>query len=187
MPYAAAADGTASREIDHPRRCGGEHLGPVGARRINPDGVDVALGRLGLVSGLFQLRIPSPREDRARSAEIEAHHVGLLMISLRRQAQQIGGRVVAGEGAEPDRELTGHRSNVAQVIGGDLGGIAGRKHIHDARHAQVAIDDQAAQIVARRGNLRGQRATRAFLPSRSQWRSRCARRWTASRRFRPRP
>jgi hypothetical protein len=64
---------------------------------------------------------------------------------------------VAGEGPEPDRELTGHRGNVARVVGRDLGGVAGRKHILDAGHAQIAIDDQAAQIVARRGNLRGQR------------------------------
>ena len=38
-----------------------------------------------------------------------------------------------------------------------LGGIAGREDVIDAWHAQIGIDDQAAQIVPRRGNLRGQR------------------------------
>ncbi len=37
------------------------------------------------------------------------------------------------------------------VIGRHLGGVAGGKHVADARHAQVPIDHQAAEIVARRG------------------------------------
>src|SRR5262245_26987153 len=137
-----------TRELHHLRRSSGEQFAQLRTRRINPDGTDLALGRLRQRSDLLQLRFPSPRENRARRPEIEAHHVGLLIVGLGRQAQQIGGRVVAGEGPEPDRELTGHRGNVAQVVSSDLGRVAGRKHILGARHAQVGVDDQAAQIVA---------------------------------------
>src|SRR5262249_24074042 len=115
------------REIHHLRRSGGEQFGQPRTRRINSDGGYLARGRLRPPSAVLQLRIPAARENRGRRPEIEAHHVGRLVVGLGRQAQEIGGRVVAGEGAEPDGELKGHRCNVAELVGGDPGGIAGRK------------------------------------------------------------
>src|SRR5258706_5194564 len=53
-----------SREFHHLRWRGGEHLGPVGGRRGNPQRVDVALGRLRPRSRLLPLPVSFPREKR---------------------------------------------------------------------------------------------------------------------------
>src|SRR5262245_38869335 len=55
------------------------------------------------------------------------------------------------------RHLTNPECRQYLLRQADLGSVACSKHIPGPRHAQVGVDDQAAKIVARCGDLRGQR------------------------------
>ena len=62
------------REVEDHGRFGGRGL--LGLVRIDPDGVDLALDRLGFLPGELQLGIPSPREDRTVTAKVEGTKEG---------------------------------------------------------------------------------------------------------------
>ncbi len=53
--------------------------------------------------------------------------------------------------------LARHQRVIADVVAGGSGGIAGGKDARYAGYAQIAVDQQPAEIVALGGDLRGQR------------------------------
>jgi hypothetical protein len=52
--------------------------------------------------------------------------------------------------------LARHQRVVAFIVAGGAGGIAGGENASHTRHAQVAVDQQPAEIVAFGGNLLAQ-------------------------------
>src|SRR5205823_9260935 len=121
-----------------------------------PDGVDLLLGLLRLVPDQLEFPIPASCEDRASIPEVEAGGVCLLVIRLGRDSQELGGGIVAGEGAHPCRVLAGHQRVIAEVVACRSGGVASGKDASDRRYAQMPVDKQPAEIVALGGDLRGQ-------------------------------
>ena len=103
------------------------------------------------------MRSQPTREQRAGFAEIEAGDVTLLVIWLGRNAQQFGGGVVAGKGAHARGVLARHQRVIAVIVACGASGIAGGEDAWYRRHAQIAVDQQPAEIVALGRNLLGQR------------------------------
>src|SRR5690606_26173185 len=60
-------------------------------------------------------------------------------------------------GAHPRCMLAGHQRVVAEIVARCLGGIAGGKDAGYAFDTQIAIDEQAAKIIALAGDLCGER------------------------------
>ncbi len=74
-----------------------------------------------------------------------------------RMPQQFGGGIVAGKGAHPRRMLARHQRVVADIVAGRSGSIAGSEDAGHRRYAQIAVNQQPAEIVALGRDLRGQR------------------------------
>jgi hypothetical protein len=88
-----------SRHISHTLRIGRcQCSGALGLRRIGPDSVDLLLGLLGDIANHPDLAHPAEREQRAVLSKVEAGDVALLVVWFGRNAEQLGGGVVAGKG-----------------------------------------------------------------------------------------
>src|SRR5690606_7767055 len=125
-----------------------ERRGALGARRVDRDGGYRLLTCLCCGTDQLHLSLPASCEQGTSLAQVKAGDIDLLVIGARRQAKQLGGRVVAGESAEARRVLTRHQGEVAAIVARGLAGVAGGENAGDIGHAQIAIDEQTAEMVA---------------------------------------
>src|SRR5471032_1151937 len=137
---------------------GGQRGAAAGQWRIDPLRVDLHLERLGLGADHLHFALPALGVDRAPCAQVEAGDVERLVVVQRRHAKQVGGDVVAGVAAHVDGVLARHHGVVAFVVGLRQCDVAGGEDAGVAGHAQVAADMHAAQLIALRRYLPGQRA-----------------------------
>lgn len=136
------------------RRCQGG--GTISGRRVDPQGVDLRLERLGLVLDQFELAIPAFGEHRAPGTQVEAGHVLRLTVRGRLDTQQIRSNVTPGVAAQGDRMLTAHCGEVAKVVGRGIGDVAGGVDMLLTQDLQVLIDVQTPLGIAIAGQLFGQ-------------------------------
>ncbi|MQA97706.1 MAG: AAA family ATPase, partial [Streptosporangiales bacterium] len=119
--------------------------------------VDRPLAELGGVAGGVHRTVPAAGRHRTCRAEVEAGHVRVRGERHRLQAEQAGGRVVAGEAAERHGVLAARHGDVP-VLHGRRCGVAGGVHAVQALHAQVEVHPESSQSVASARDVLGERA-----------------------------